>query len=165
MHFGVREHAMCAAVNGMTLTGLRAFGSGFLIFTDYARGAIRLASLMDLPVLHIWTHDSISVGEDGPTHQPIEQIVSLRAIPGMVVIRPADANEMTEAYRLVLQLQGSAGGADLLAAAAADRRPHAVRSGCRPRAGRLCAGRCAGRRTGCDPHRQRQRGRAVRRRA
>ena len=105
MHFGVREHAMCAAVNGMTLTGLRAFGSGFLIFTDYARGAIRLSSLMDLPVLHIWTHDSISVGEDGPTHQPIEQILSLRAIPGMVVIRPADANEMTEAYRFVLQLQ------------------------------------------------------------
>jgi transketolase len=105
MHFGVREHAMVAAVNGMTLTGLRAFGSGFLIFTDYARGAIRLASLMDLPVLHIWTHDSISVGEDGPTHEPIEQLVSLRAIPGMVVIRPADANEMSEAYRCILQLQ------------------------------------------------------------
>ena len=105
MHYGVREHAMCAAVNGMTLTGLRAFGSGFLIFTDYARGAIRLASLMDLPVLHIWTHDSISVGEDGPTHEPIEQLVSLRAIPGMVVIRPADANEMSEAYRCILQLQ------------------------------------------------------------
>jgi transketolase len=105
IHYGVREHAMCAAVNGMTLTGLRAFGSGFLIFTDYARGAIRLASLMDLPVLHIWTHDSISVGEDGPTHEPIEQLVSLRAIPGMVVIRPADANEMSEAYRCILQLQ------------------------------------------------------------
>ena len=105
MHFGVREHAMCAAVNGMTLTGLRAFGSGFLIFTDYARGAIRLSSLMDLPVLHIWTHDSISVGEDGPTHQPVEQLLSLRAIPGMVVIRPADANEMTEAYRCALQLR------------------------------------------------------------
>ncbi len=104
MHFGVREHAMCAAVNGMTLTGLRGFGSGFLIFTDYARGAIRLAALMDLPVLHIWTHDSISLGEDGPTHQPIEQLVSLRAIPGMVVIRPADANEMTEAYRVALKL-------------------------------------------------------------
>ncbi len=103
MHFGVREHAMCAMVNGMTLTGLRAFGSGFLIFTDYARGAIRLSSLMDLPVIHVWTHDSIGVGEDGPTHQPIEQIVSLRAIPGMVVIRPADANEMAEAYRTVLQ--------------------------------------------------------------
>ena len=73
-HFGIREHAMCAIVNGMVLTGLRAFGSGFLIFTDYARGAIRLSSLMDLPVLHIWTHDSISLGEDGPTHQPIEQL-------------------------------------------------------------------------------------------
>ena len=96
---------MCAAVNGMTLSGMRAFASGFLIFTDYARGAIRLASLMDLPVLHIWTHDSISVGEDGPTHQPIEQIVSLRAIPGMIVIRPADANEMTEAYRFALGLK------------------------------------------------------------
>ena len=102
MHFGVREHAMCAAVNGMTLSGLRAFGSGFLIFTDYARGSIRLAALMDLPVLHIWTHDSISLGEDGPTHQPIEQLISLRAIPGMLVIRPADANEMTEAYRVAL---------------------------------------------------------------
>ena len=106
MHYGVREHAMCAAVNGMTLTGLRAFGSGFLIFTDYARGAIRLASLMDLPVLHIWTHDSISVGEDGPTHRADRaDWCRLRAIPGMVVIRPADANEMSEAYRFVLQLQ------------------------------------------------------------
>jgi transketolase len=102
MHFGVREHAMCAMVNGMTLTGLRAFGSGFLIFTDYARGSIRLSSLMDLPVIHIWTHDSIGVGEDGPTHQPIEQLACLRAIPGMVVIRPADANEMAEAYRTVM---------------------------------------------------------------
>jgi len=105
LHFGIREHAMCAMVNGMTLTGLRAFGSGFLIFTDYARGSIRLSSLMDLPVLHIWTHDSISVGEDGPTHQPIEQLVSLRAIPGMVVIRPSDANEMVEAYRTALSLK------------------------------------------------------------
>ena len=96
---------MCAAVNGMTLTGLRAFGSGFLIFTDYARGSIRLASLMDLPVIHIWTHDSISVGEDGPTHQPIEQIASLRAMPGMTVIRPADANEMVEAYRVIMSLK------------------------------------------------------------
>jgi transketolase len=102
MHFGIREHAMCAIVNGMALTGVRAYGSGFLIFTDYARGAIRLSSMMDLPVLHVWTHDSISLGQDGPTHQPIEQLVSLRAIPGMVVIRPADANEMAEAYRLVM---------------------------------------------------------------
>jgi transketolase len=101
LHLGIREHAMCAIVNGLALSGLRAFGSGFLIFTDYARGAIRLSSLMDLPVLHIWTHDSICVGEDGPTHQPIEQLISLRAIPGMVVIRPADANEVVEAYRLI----------------------------------------------------------------
>ena len=105
MHFGIREHAMVAIVNGMTLTGVRAYGSGFLIFTDYARGAIRLSSLMDLPVLHVWTHDSISLGQDGPTHQPIEQMVSLRAIPGMTVIRPADANEMAEAYRLILPFQ------------------------------------------------------------
>ncbi len=105
VHFGVREHAMCAIVNGMVLCGLKAFGSGFLIFTDYARGAIRLASLMNLPVMHIWTHDSISVGEDGPTHEPIEQLVSLRAVPGLVVIRPADANETAEAYRCILGLR------------------------------------------------------------
>lgn len=104
-HFGIREHGMCAIVNGMVLTGLRAFGAGFLIFTDYARGSIRLSSLMEIPVLHVWTHDSISLGEDGPTHQPIEQLVSLRAIPGMLVIRPADANEMVEAYRVALSLK------------------------------------------------------------
>jgi len=104
-HFGIREHAMVAAVNGMTLCGLRAFGSGFLIFTDYARGAIRLSALMELPVLHVWTHDSIGVGEDGPTHQPIEQLLSLRAIPGMVVIRPMDANETVEAYRAAMRLR------------------------------------------------------------
>ena len=102
LRYGIREHAMCAVVNGMVLTGLRAYDSCYLIFTDYARGAIRLASLMDLPVLHIWTHDSISLGQDGPTHQPIEQLVSLRAIPGLMVIRPADANETVEAYRLAL---------------------------------------------------------------
>jgi transketolase len=89
----------------MVLSGLRAYGSGFLIFTDYARGSIRLAALMELSVIHVWTHDSIGVGEDGPTHQPIEQLLSLRAIPGMVVIRPADANETTEAYKVVLRLK------------------------------------------------------------
>lgn len=104
-HFGIREHAMVAAVSGMTLCGLRAFGASFLVFTDYARGAIRLSALMELPVIHVWTHDSIAVGEDGPTHQPIEQMLSLRAIPGMVVIRPADANETVEAYRVAMQLQ------------------------------------------------------------
>ena len=143
MHYGVREHAMCAAVNGMTLTGLRAFGSGFLIFTDYARGSIRLASLMDLPVLHIWTHDSISVGEDGPTHQPIEQMVSLRAIPGMVVIRPADANEMTRGLSLCLAVATSPGRADLFAPGVADRRSHEVRAGCGAGEGCLRADRCA----------------------
>ncbi len=105
LHFGIREHAMVAAVNGMVLSGLRAYGSGFLIFTDYARGAIRLAALMELSTIHIWTHDSIGVGEDGPTHQPVEQLLSLRAIPGMVVIRPADANEVTEAWRVIMQLK------------------------------------------------------------
>jgi transketolase len=104
-HFGIREHAMVAAVNGMALCGLRAFGAGFLIFTDYARGAIRLSALMELSVIHVWTHDSIGVGEDGPTHQPVEQLLSLRAIPGMVVIRPADANETAEAWRVVMRLK------------------------------------------------------------
>jgi len=104
LRYGIREHAMCALVNGMVLTGLQAYASCYLIFTDYARGAIRLSSLMDLPVLYIFTHDSISLGQDGPTHQPIEQMVSLRAIPGMMVIRPADANETVEAYRLVMPL-------------------------------------------------------------
>lgn len=102
LRYGIREHAMCAVVNGMVLSGLRGYASCYLIFTDYARGAIRLSSLMDLPLLYIFTHDSISLGQDGPTHQPIEQLVSLRAIPGMMVIRPADANETVEAYRLVL---------------------------------------------------------------
>jgi transketolase len=105
LHFGVREHGMCAIVNGLGLTGLKAYGAGYLIFTDYARGAIRLSSLMDLPVLHVWSHDSISIGQDGPTHQPIEQLLSLRAIPGMVVIRPCDANETAEAYRCIFAME------------------------------------------------------------
>jgi len=102
-HFGVREHAMTGIINGMALSKLRPFGAGFLIFSDYARGALRLGALMKLPVIHVFTHDSIGVGEDGPTHQPIEQIASLRAIPNMIVIRPADANEVTEAWRVVLE--------------------------------------------------------------
>jgi transketolase len=105
MHFGIREHAMGAVVNGMVLSKLRAFGSGFLIFSDYMRAPIRLSSLMELPATWIFTHDSIAVGEDGPTHQPIEQLVSLRAIPGMIVLRPADANEVAEAWRVILQLK------------------------------------------------------------
>jgi transketolase len=105
MHFGVREHAMGAIVNGMALSKLRAFGSTFLIFSDYMRPTIRLAALMKLPVFHVFTHDSIGLGEDGPTHQPVEQLASLRAIPGLVTLRPADANEVVEAYKVIMQLQ------------------------------------------------------------
>jgi transketolase len=102
LHFGVREHAMGAILNGMTLSKVRAYGSGFLIFSDYMRAPIRLSALMDLPVIYIFTHDSIGVGEDGPTHQPIEQLISLRAIPQLFVIRPADANEVAEAWRVIM---------------------------------------------------------------
>ena len=105
MHFGVREHAMAAAVNGMSLSKIRGFGAGFLIFSDYARPAIRLSAIMEIPTIHVFTHDSIGVGEDGPTHQPIEQLPSLRAIPGMFVLRPADANEVVEAWRVIMPLQ------------------------------------------------------------
>jgi len=101
-HFGVREHAMAAIVNGMTLCGVRAYGSGFLIFSDYARPAIRLGALMEIPAIHVFTHDSIGVGEDGPTHQPVEHFASLRALPGLNLIRPADANEVVEAWRVIM---------------------------------------------------------------
>ncbi len=104
LHFGVREHASAAVANGMALTKLRSYWSGFFIFSDYARGAIRLSALMEIPVVHIFTHDSIGVGEDGPTHQPVEQLASLRAIPGLLVFRPGDANEMVETWRLVAGL-------------------------------------------------------------
>lgn len=104
-HFGVREHAMAAVLNGMSLCKIRPFGSGFLIFSDYARPAIRLSALMELPTIHVFTHDSIGVGEDGPTHQPVEHLASLRAIPGLIVLRPADANEVVEAWRVILQLR------------------------------------------------------------
>jgi transketolase len=104
LHFGIREHAMAAILNGLSLSKLRPFGSGFLIFSDYARPAIRLSALMEIPVIHIFTHDSIGVGEDGPTHQPIEQLASLRAIPGLITLRPGDANEVVEAYRYIMQL-------------------------------------------------------------
>ena len=105
LHFGIREHAMGAILNGLSLSKLRPFGSGFLIFSDYARGAIRLSALMEIPVLHIFTHDSIGVGEDGPTHQPVEQLLSLRAIPGLITLRPADANEVVEAWRMIMQFR------------------------------------------------------------
>jgi transketolase len=102
LHFGIREHAMGSMINGMGLAKLRAYGSGFLIFSDYMRASIRLSALMELPVTYIFTHDSIGVGEDGPTHQPIEQLVSLRAIPQLYVIRPADGNEVAEAWRVIM---------------------------------------------------------------
>ena len=105
LHFGVREHAMGAILSGMALSKVRPYGSGFLIFSDYGRPAIRLAALMGIPVIYVFTHDSIGVGEDGPTHQPIEQVASLRAIPGLITIRPGDANEVVEAWRVIMQLQ------------------------------------------------------------
>jgi transketolase len=105
LHFGIREHAMAAIVNGLSLTKLRAFGATFFIFSDYARPAIRLSALMELPTIFVFTHDAMGDGEDGPTHQPVEQLLSLRAIPGLTVLRPADANEVVEAYRYVMQLQ------------------------------------------------------------
>lgn len=105
LHFGVREHAMGAVLNGLSLSKARPYGSGFLIFSDYARPAIRLSALMEIPTIHIFTHDSIGVGEDGPTHQPVEQLASLRAIPGLITLRPADANEVVEAWKVIMQLR------------------------------------------------------------
>ena len=105
LHFGIREHAMAAIVNGLSLSKLRAFGATFVIFSDYARPAVRLSALMELPTIFVLTHDALGDGEDGPSHQPVEQLVSLRAIPGLVVLRPADANEVVEAYRYIMQLR------------------------------------------------------------
>jgi transketolase len=105
LHFGVREHSMAAIVNGLALSKIRAFGATYVIFSDYARPAIRLAALMELPSLFVFTHDAMGDGEDGPTHQPVEHLISLRAIPGLVTLRPGDANEVVEAYRYVLQLR------------------------------------------------------------
>ncbi len=104
-HFGIREHAMGAILNGLSLCKVRPYGSGFLIFSDYGRAPIRLAAIMEIPVIYVFTHDSIGVGEDGPTHQPVEQLVSLRAVPGLVTLRPADANEVAEAWRVILQFR------------------------------------------------------------
>jgi transketolase len=104
-HFGIREHAMAAIINGLSLSKIRAFGATFFIFSDYARPAIRLSALMELPTLFVFTHDAMGDGEDGPTHQPIEHLASLRAIPGLVTFRPGDANEVVETYRYVLQLR------------------------------------------------------------
>ncbi len=104
-HFGIREHAMGAILNGLSVSKVRPFGAGFLIFSDYGRPPIRLAAIMEIPVIYVFTHDSIGVGEDGPTHQPIEQLASLRAIPNLIVLRPADANEVVEAWKTIMQLR------------------------------------------------------------
>ena len=109
LHFGVREHAMGSIMNGIKLHGgLRPYGGTFLIFSDYMRPAVRLAALMELPVIYVWTHDSIGLGEDGPTHQPIEHLAALRAIPGLDVVRPADANETAAAWAAILKNRGPA---------------------------------------------------------
>ena len=105
LHFGIRENAMVAIVNGLSLSKLRAFGATFFIFSDYARPAIRLSALMELPIIFVFTHDAMGDGEDGPTHQPVEHLLSLRAIPGLTTLRPGDANEVVEAYRYIMQLR------------------------------------------------------------
>ncbi len=105
IHYGIREHAMAAAMNGLALSKVRNYGSGFFVFSDYCRAPIRLASIMEIPVIHVFTHDSIGVGEDGPTHQPIEHLAALRAIPGLITMRPGDANEVAEAWRYIAPLK------------------------------------------------------------
>jgi transketolase len=105
MHFGIREHGMSAIINGMCLTKLRSFGATFFVFTDYMRGGLRLSAIMGIPVIYVLSHDSIGLGEDGPTHQPIEHLAIARATPGLTTLRPADANEVTEAWKVVMQLQ------------------------------------------------------------
>ncbi len=132
LHFGIREHGMGAILNGLIVHGgFRAFGATFFVFSDYMRPAVRLACIMELPVIYVWTHDSIGLGEDGPTHQPIEHLASLRAMPHMRVIRPADATETVEAWRLALERTDGPVGHRALAPEAARARPHACS---RPRA-------------------------------
>jgi transketolase len=137
---------MGAAMNGLALMGLRSYGSGFLIFSDYSRPTLRLASLMELPVIYIFTHDSIGVGEDGPTHQPIEHLASLRAIPHLTVLRPADGNEVAEAWKVAMEIhqvhawRARACGADSEPAGLADYRSEHVRFCHWRQAGRLCPG-------------------------
>ena len=158
-HFGIREHAMGAILNGMALVKVRPYGSGFLIFSDYGRPPIRLAAIMEIPVIYVFTHDSIGVGEDGPTHQPIEQLASLRAIPGLIVLRPADANEVVEAWRVIMQLQHEPVVLVLTPAGRCRRstaRKYAPAAG--PAQGRLRPGRRRRRQARRAPARHRQRG-------
>ncbi len=161
-HFGIREHSMAAIVNGLAVSKLRPFGATFFIFSDYARPAIRLSSLMELPCLFVFTHDAMGDGEDGPTHQPVEQLVSLRAIPGLVVLRPGDANEVVEAYRYIIQLrhQPAVLALSRQALPTFDRTKYAPASGV---ARRVCTCRLGGRETRRDPDRFGQRSQSRRR--
>ncbi len=164
LHFGIREHAMGAIVNGLALSKLRAFGSSFLIFSDYMKPPIRLSALMELPVIFVFTHDSIGLGEDGPTHQPVEQLVALRGIPGLITLRPADANEVVEAWRVVIGLKHQP------ACLVLSRQPLPTldRDTLRPAAGvargAYVLADAEGRQARGDPDRHRQRSRALRRR-
>ena len=160
LHYGIREHESAAISNGLSLSKLRPSWSTYLIFSDYARPAIRLSALMELPVIHIFTHDSIGLGEDGPTHQPVEHLASLRAIPGLNVIRPCDANEVAEAWRVTIEADHQPTALVLTRqnVPVLDRSRYAPRRGPAPR--RLRARRRRGRRAGADPDRDRQRGRA-----
>ena len=144
--FGIREHAMGAIVNGLACHGgiVKPYGSTFLIFSDYMRGAVRLSALMELPVLWVWTHDSVGLGEDGPTHEPVEHYASLRAIPHLWVIRPADANETVGGMAGGARTRGRAGGA---AAVAPDHPGARPRRGGLGRAARAAAATCCGTRS------------------
>ena len=141
LHFGIREHASAAVSNGMALSKLRPYWSSFLTFSDYARGAIRLSALMEIPVLHIFTHDSIGVGEDGPTHQPVEQLASLRAIPGPARVPPGRRQRGDRDVARGGADNPRAGRARAVASGPADAGPHGPGAGVRCGAGRLCAGR------------------------
>ena len=158
MHFGIREHAMGAIVNGLSLSKLRGFGASFFVFIDYARPAIRLSALMELPTLFIFSHDAMGDGEDGPTHQPVEHLASLRAIPGLVTLRPGDANEVVEAYRYIMKLRHK----PTVLALSRQPLPTLDRSRVRAGIGRgarcLCSGRRAGRETRGHSDRVRKRG-------
>ncbi len=140
MHFGIREHAMAAVINGMSLTKLRSFGATFFVFTDYMRGGMRLSAIMQIPVIYVLTHDSLGVGEDGPTHQPIEHLAIARATPGLITLRPADANEAAEAWKVAMESQHQPVLLVLTRQAVAHDGPHAFRTGLGSCARRVCAG-------------------------
>ena len=151
MHFGVREHGMGAALNGMAVSKIRPFGGTFFNFSDYMRPSIRLAALMEIPAIYVFTHDSIGLGEDGPTHQPIEQLASLRAMPGLMVMRPADANEVVEAWKVIMQLQHEPAASGAHPPGRAHLRPHKIRRRVRSGQRRVHPGRRARWQAGRDP--------------